>query len=465
MKHKNMKRILATALSVTMVMGMSATAFADGTSVDAPIYSLNVTDVIVPTTYKVAFNPQELPVKVGDSSSSDQILSLNYGIVNRSSKDKVVSVALTVTDKNNKVTFVDSEEALATAEADDYAIYLEAVAAETAASVQVGSAAVGKDTAAAALGDVAMTESTDSKVALSAGENVIGFKLDKATYSPKTGSDITLGTSNNNDVKDSFEISALGSKGVTAFTFKGAMSDKSDWSKLTQGITIAAVYTFEDVVGDEAAIGSSDTMIRVDIAPTFATGINVGSITYNKGAGNTALKKIVSIKLTTAAGKSYDGYNAVANTWAAAKDTGNEITFDAKFVSAFTAKATAEGVITYLDQLDQQHTATITVITLESAPTFTMGSNVGEIIYTKGAGSLALKKIVTIKLTNSQGKSYDGYNALANTWAAATDDGSVITFDSKFMASFTTSTTAPAVITYIDQQDQEQTMSIDVRTK
>lgn len=465
MKHKNMKRILATALSVTMVMGMSATAFADGTSVDAPIYSLNVTDVIVPTTYKVAFNPQELPVKVGDSSSSDQILSLNYGIVNRSSKDKVVSVSLTVTDKNNKVTFVDSEEALATAEADDYAIYLEAVAAETAASVQVGSAAVDKNTAAADLGDVVMTESTDSKVALYGGENVIGFKLDKASYSPKTGSDITLGTSNDNDVKDSFEISALGSKGVTAFTFKGAMSDKSDWSKLTQGITIAAVYTFEDVVGDETALGTSDTMIKFNIAPKFATGTNLGEITYNRGSGDLAIKKITSILMRNASGKAYDGYNALAGGWSAATDSGSVITFDAVFTSSFTFAATSQAEIYYIDQQDQQHKVTVTVLTVDAAPTFTTGSNVGEIVYTKGAGPKAVKKIVSITMTNQQGKTYDGYNAYSNGWNAATDQGGVITFDSPFISAFTATATGEATITYINQQDQEQTVKVMVKTK
>ena len=70
MKLKSMKKVLAAALSTTMVMGMSMTALASGNitgttptkpggSITAPIYSYDTTHVVVPTSYGVAFNRSE----------------------------------------------------------------------------------------------------------------------------------------------------------------------------------------------------------------------------------------------------------------------------------------------------------------------------------------------------------------------------------------------------------------------
>lgn len=146
MKLKSMKKVLAAALSTTMVMGMSMTALASGTitgttptkpvaggSITAPIYSYDTTNVVVPTSYGVAFNPDGLNITVSTQpavTTTSTIASKNYGIINKSSKDKLVKVGfnITSTEPTESVTFVDTKDAATTdAEKGEYKIYLEVV--------------------------------------------------------------------------------------------------------------------------------------------------------------------------------------------------------------------------------------------------------------------------------------------------------------------------------------------------
>ena len=89
-----MKKMFALTLGATMAMGTAMPVMASDPTVTAPIYSFEKIDVVVPTTYKVAFNPEGLTVKTDDSTgtSTDQILSKNYGILNKSNKDMVSHV-------------------------------------------------------------------------------------------------------------------------------------------------------------------------------------------------------------------------------------------------------------------------------------------------------------------------------------------------------------------------------------
>lgn len=307
MKSRMMKKIFAGAMSATLVMGMSLTAAAastgDTTTGTAPIYSFDVEQVVVPTTFVVAFNPDELEVKTGTSSSStDQVLSKNYGILNKSTKDKIVTVTLTVEDKNtgdNTVTFVASDSDAKGAEAGEYAIHLAAAPAD-ATEVRVGSSPVSadKDTTGTALADVTMTAATAEAVTLNAGENQIAFKLDKGVYTAKSGSELTLGTATGNDVSSNFELTnvAGAGKGITGFTFTGAINKNADWTKLTAGIEISAVYSFANANG-ETPITGTGAMVEVaptNAAPTFTA--ETGKITYTEGAGDLALDSITKIE-------------------------------------------------------------------------------------------------------------------------------------------------------------------------
>lgn len=309
-----MKKVFALTLSAAMAMGIAMPVTAADPTVTAPIYSFEAISVIVPTTYKVAFNPEGLTVKTGGTdTSTDQILSKNYGILNKSNKDMVCAVELKVTDKNtgnNKVEFVDSAADVTNAKDGEYKIHLEAVPAD-ATEVKVGStpATADKDTAAAAMDDVSMTKATAGAVTLKDGDNKIAFKLDKAEYQPVSGSELTLGDAGN-DVSSKYEIKQLAAagKGITAFTFGGTMNAKADWTKLQSGIEITSIYTSKVAPSDTTAITGTGAMVEVGPEITVS---NTGLITIS---GLTADKNYKSLVIENSNGGPYD-INSAPVTW------------------------------------------------------------------------------------------------------------------------------------------------------
>ena len=374
MRTRKMSKMLAAILSAAMVMSMSMTAFAaddaaadtdtnKGTvEVEAPIYAYDFVNVVVPTAFKVAFNPTGLEVTTGtDTTTRDQIVSKNYGIINKSSKDKIITVTLNVTDQNDKISFVSSTDEVDNAEKDEYAIYLTAVAADST-EVKVGAASADKETDADALGDVAMTKAADTTaVALSAGENEIAFKLDKADYALKADASLELGGTTTNNVADLYEVSALAGagKGITAFTFDGKMNDKADWTQLGSSVKITAVYDNETAETGATTVTGTGALY-VNPAPKFSTGSEVGTIKYKKGTGDDALKSITKIEMDI--GGMVDGYNA-SSEWEAATDVNGVITLNYihYFTDAYPDDATREAVITYITEKGETKTATVDV--------------------------------------------------------------------------------------------------------
>ena len=468
MKKKYINKILTSVLSVSMLMGGALPVHAaedGGVDVDAPIYSLDVIDVIVPTSYAVAFNPEKLEVKTGDSATSrDQILSKKYGIINKSSKDKVITVALTVTDMNpdSGITFVDSAQDVTDAQDGEYKIHLTAIPADTA-EVKVGGASATEATAATALNDVSMTEAGGNAVTLKGGENYIGFKLAKAVWTAKAGSEVTLGSTNSNDVSANFDVTGLagGGAGITAFTFGGEMNENANWFELEKGIKITVVYGNETAPSSLTAISGTGAMVEVNIAPTFTTGKGIGQIKYSRGAGLDGLKEIKKVELALG-GAAYDGYNADA-AWPAATDASGVITLASEFMSFWTSGTTVEAVVTYETNGGDTKTATVDVKReiIDEAPTFTTGDGVGQINYTVGAGDEGLKEIKKVEISLS-GTAYDGYNSDSG-WPAATDASGVITLASEFISYWSGQSTAEATVTYETNAGETRTASVDVK--
>lgn len=487
MKMKSINKILTAVLSASMLMGNSLPVLAADGEVEAPIYSLDVINVIVPTTYAVAFNPDGLPVKTGTTvsggdvsggdtvavTSNAQILSKNYGIINKSSKDKVITVSLTVQDMNTDsgITFVNSAQDITDAKEGEYKIHLTAIPAD-GTEVTVGGASADETTTAADLNDVDMTKAAaDKEVTLMAGENYIGFKLDKAVWTAKSGADVTLGETNDNNVKDNFEVTdlAAGGKGITAFTFGGEMNADAEWSKLTQGIKITVVYGTEKASSDMTAIDGTGAMVQLNIAPTFATGSDIGQIKYSRGTGDDGLKEITKINVLLPANKKiYDAYHAAGTSWPAAADVAGVITLSSEFMALFTSGTTFEATVVYVTNGGVTKTATVDVVREipDGPPTFTTGAGIGQINYTPGAGDEGLKEITKIEMTiPANSKVYDGYHASGTSWPAATDESGVITLSSKFMEFFKDKTTAEAKVTYVTNGGETRTASLDVKCK
>lgn len=471
MKMKSINKILTSVLSVSMLMGsaMPVLAAEGGVDVDAPIYSLDVIDVIVPTSYAVAFNPDELTVKTGASTeSTDQILSKNYGIINKSSKDKLITVTLNVVDQNTdrSIIFVDSAQDVTEAADGEYKIHLTAIPAN-GTEVQVAGDSADHTTAATDLNDVAMTAADGKEVTLKAGENYLGFKLEKAAWTPKSGSELTLGTTNSNDVSANYEVTALADegKGITAFTFGGEMNKNADWAKLTKGIKITVIYGNETASSDLTAIDGTGAMVQLNIASTFATGSGIGQIKYIRGTGDDGLKEIKKIELSLG-NRVYDGYHAFAGSWSAATEESGVITLAPEFMSYWADQSTVVATVTYVTNSGDTKTVKVNVLGKidNAAPTFTTGSGVGQINYTTGVGDDGLKEITKIEMTlSSTGRVYDGYHEFTGSWSAATVESGVITLDSKFMDFWKGQSTTEATVTYVTNSGDTRTVSLDVK--
>ena len=228
-----------------------------------PIYDYDILNVLVPTSYKVAFNPYGLNVSVGEGRFfSGQVISRNYGIVNASNKDKLVTVILTIEDLNDgQITFVDSAEAARNADEETFAVYLALVPADDG-EIMVNNQILDKDIAAGDLVDVSMGQSTENAVTLLAGENRVTFKLSGAKYGFMVNSpNLEDGVSQDGSFQ-LLELAANGA-GTTAFTFDGVMNPDADWAELRRGIKISVVYTYEDATGTETIVEGTGAMVQV----------------------------------------------------------------------------------------------------------------------------------------------------------------------------------------------------------
>lgn len=364
MKRKNMKQVLAAVMSAAMVMGMPMAALAEPAEspdqgvANAPIYSFDVTTVVVPTSMKVAFNPDELKVKVDANvatagESTAQVLSQNFAIVNKANRDKIATVTFQVEDLNgNKITFVDTDTEATNAEEGVYAMYLAMLPAATG-TIETSAGAIDDDTTAADLGNVKMTSAAaTTAVTLKSGDNDVAFVLEKATYKAVSGSELDLSTGASNSVGSNFEIDALGTKGITAFTFTGALNKKADWSKLTSAVKITAVYSFKTTYdyddltdADNGSVVSGTGAMLSGLAPSIATtdlailesGKDV-NISVNFGIGDLKATKVTSVAVggvNKLGGSSYsyaDGVITISasavNWFIANPNTPIEITFD-----------------------------------------------------------------------------------------------------------------------------------------
>lgn len=326
MKLKSMKKVLAAALSTTMVMGMSMTAFAangeitstsptnpTGGSISAPIFSYDITHVVVPTSYGVAFNPDGLEVTVSTATTpttvtTSTVASKNYGIINKSSKDKLVKVGLKVssTEPREKITFVNTA-AMATTDAKkgEYKIFLEAVPADATPVKVISGTTPANATATtpttatqpAKLAHVVMTKATTGTVPMQVGDNEIAFKLGKATYALKAGESLdleNLSASTSNDVKSKYGVTDLDVvQGVTGFTFGGAMNSDADWTKVSGQIRITPTYTIE-TTDDSVTVLAGTGAIAEESIPSFrASGL--GEVSFTAGKGNDAFATLEKI--------------------------------------------------------------------------------------------------------------------------------------------------------------------------
>lgn len=208
-----------------------------------------IINVVVPTTYTLALNPYGLPIRIDKNTiTTEQVISRMYGIVNKSSTDQIVTVSLTVEDRNGgEIIFVDSAEEAENAEENVYAIYLEAVPADEE-QILIDGKTVDSEVTGESLRKVEMTGAKEHAITLHDGMNKMAFKLFGAVY---------------NDDNELMKLAPDG-KGVSAYTFSGIMNPNAEWEKLSGGIKLSVVYTYQTADGSEKIIEGTGAMIYTD---------------------------------------------------------------------------------------------------------------------------------------------------------------------------------------------------------
>lgn len=284
MLSKRIKRATAIILGATMLFAQSVSAFADAPSTTAGtgnILAYSVDTYVVPTSLSVALNPQGYAVTLRGTgndavTTTNQIVSLNYGVANLSSADKIIKLSVAVSG-GSEVTFVESADAISdTDAAPEMYLALQSntgdlkTSANAAFAVDVKSGANEHNVTAANLTDVTMTADATTAVAFG-GESTIKaektFELGKATYAVKDGETVDFDTTQT-QLAGKMEITALG--GIKGFTITGAMNTKQDWTKLTaKTLTFTPTYEFIDAAA--AAAEAQAAANNATSATTFKT--------------------------------------------------------------------------------------------------------------------------------------------------------------------------------------------------
>lgn len=149
-----------------------------------------------------------------------------------------------------------------------------------------------------------------------------------------------------------------------------------------------------------------------------------------------------------------------------AEDQLASITFE-KYEFKLTGASNAKGDWTGLDAVTPSVEVTwnVTKHVDNAAPTFTTGAGVGEINYTAGAGNDGLASITSITMVLG-GTAFDGYNAAAGAWDAATDSAGKITFSDVYIGYYAaTLDTCEATITYATTGGETKTAKVTVKCK
>ena len=321
---KKLVRFLATSLSVAMVAINPLTVFAlnpdDDPHVQNPattgnILAYAVDEYVVPTSIQIALNPQRFtvvtrpddPLTLGENeetTSNEEIISLNYGVANLSTTPKTINLEIQVEALGNEVDdlgdiqFVNDPTIITGHEADNIAapeIYLAVQKNNTEAPVTIYNGQAGGQPFAvtvneyavdnpdtvdvdetndgvnthnvtpANLCDVVMTANVASaenfvRVSDTTAKCEVSFgPVAAATYNVHDHQQIDMDTTQAQLIADKMEITQVG--GVQGFTITGIMNSVQDWRAANvdgiNALSFVPIYECVDYVEDQ--------FVRVDV--------------------------------------------------------------------------------------------------------------------------------------------------------------------------------------------------------
>lgn len=360
---RNLKKFMAVALAATMVLGSTSIAFAaddegtgTGTGSLEGTVSTDVWQVVVPTDAGTAFNftldPEGLIAKTNEAKYGGNDIYQDDATVffgNADADGNVVSYsnvsdAVTLVNKGTQLAKVTLSAEMSGLDVDtDNTADITMATADTFAddTVSLYLALVdANDTATPITGD-STDPTTATAVIGAAPEGAYEYKYDAdgQAYEFALVDDLT---------------------GITfeeySFKLTGACNTAADWSALAAAAPVVTVTWTVEAYEPQGT------------AATFTTGDAVGTINYTEGENDLGLKSIVKIEMNIPQEPytAYDGYNAYDPLWAKATTDAGVITFDTNYINAYSANETTEATVTYINNIGQTVTTTVTVKTSDA---------------------------------------------------------------------------------------------------
>lgn len=287
---KKLARLLATSLSVALVAVNPLTVFAldpaddphEGAGATANILAYDVDEYVVPTTMNIAINPDGYTVHtVGDATSNEEIVSLNYGVANLSTKPKIINMGIRVTPVGGAslgdIQFVDndtileheannvvapeiylgvlknnSETAVKTSIDTDFTVTVHTYTEDNPDTVDVNESDDGYNThnvTGANLSDVTMTlaDATTADPFIREEDDDFALcettfdSLAAATYNIHDHQEITFATTQAQLTGQVMEITDVG--GIQGFTITGNLNSLMDWRQANVAGVNALLFT------------------------------------------------------------------------------------------------------------------------------------------------------------------------------------------------------------------------------
>lgn len=266
MKRKLAASLLAGVLVAGLTVTSASAAGATGTTVtgggSGQVYSPeDIIDVVVPTDFKVAFNPLKVTIPADESgfglTGSKQILSGTYAIQNRSTIPVNVSASFKVT--------ADGKTAYAASAADVAAYDAQTdLTKVTAAQFSLDLVTTAKGSTQTLSADV--TDKADSSTKMRQDAAASGVKISKVSTSPIALTDIAqaAGTAtkdvnfmlaagpytpkyDSTSHKVTYQVDSKGSFDTVAFNFSGTTTtNAAKWAAVTSAPKVTATYTLTE---------------------------------------------------------------------------------------------------------------------------------------------------------------------------------------------------------------------------
>lgn len=289
MKRKLAASLLAGVLVAGLTVTSASAAGATGTTVtgggEGQIYSPeDIIDVVVPTDFKVAFNPLKVTIPADESgfglTGSNQILSGTYAIQNRSTIPVNVSASFKVT-ADGKTVYAASAADVAAYDAQTDLTKV------TAAEFSLDLVTTAKGSAQTLSADV--TDKADSSTKMRQDAAASGVKISKASTSPIALTDIdkAAGTAtkdvnfmlaagpytpkyDSTSHKVTYQVDSKGSFDTVAFNFSGTTTTNAAKWAVATAPKVTATYTLTE---SSATAYASQAFDPYSKAVTMKTGM------------------------------------------------------------------------------------------------------------------------------------------------------------------------------------------------